>query len=463
MMMMMIVMMMIVQTFLFFATTSQAFNLFQAQPALIVNPPSESIGKRQAILIYFPGNGVPASAYQELVQNIQRQTTAFALTGVILTYPQIIGLDVPPFFGGEKLVDDAITSAGIQGPFDLFLAGHSLGGILVQELLKNERIPYPTKIVLHASYLVDARIRRAFLSRTLTLLGDRDGVNRLTIVPTVYTGAGELTKNVQVLREINHRSFSNGSSNANVDRLDLSCTTSREVGTRVIARATAVFLDDRQDDPDSDSAAAHDDDVGYLLPFAQALAEDKNGQTCTRAQERLVSSQEHDYRITSQNYFRQELPAFLFATPSWTSDERLEMDDIQIKSFYNEPVFNSVVLRISSFPQAIDILRCKLVKKTNEIEPPSCQAMNRMIFEHALSTVPASVQARYRESRRQLTFGPDVIEPMVMKWALGKVQWQDNVVTSPAHRSNKSDKVYCTLISSSHAMEYIMIDSQQEA
>ena len=130
---------------------------------------------------------------------------------------------------------EKITSSGFTGD-NWFLAGHSLGGVMTQDYLKNGDTQFKGQILMSSVLLRDRRSIQStdgttlydYTTPTLTIGGTRDGLMRITRVAESYfhqvtnisTSQAKLFP-VEVLNGVAHYQFAGGVPPSFVQKNDL--------------------------------------------------------------------------------------------------------------------------------------------------------------------------------------------------------------------------------------------------
>ncbi|KAL4225676.1 hypothetical protein ACF0H5_016365 [Mactra antiquata] len=134
-------------------------------------------------IIITPGADIAGEAYEPLGLKIQKSFPGRMWIALLCDFP----FNTPNPVQLPRAVDDAISTfkkKGFQGN-DIFLAGHSLGGVFVGMYGKK----HPSKlagVMLFASYLTKPNRLRDYPVPLLTLSGDLDGLTRITRVVDTF-------------------------------------------------------------------------------------------------------------------------------------------------------------------------------------------------------------------------------------------------------------------------------------
>eukprot|EP00892_Ulva_mutabilis_P001153 jgi/Ulvmu1/11038/UM007_0219.1 len=295
-------------------------------------PSSGASCSREAALIYFPGALIEPESYIPLLRAIQsRLEQAGVALHAVAQSPDIPTASLGPGAEGQKelsshMLETALgtlrTSCGFEGtPDKLIFAGHSFGSYLATAAAFSD--PSFADGVGGLTPIKQPRCRALLSHGTCTppdhvsfqnlqavpvaeILGERDGLIRLCnvvraqsdtdlCVPTPADRARIAP--VAILPNVNHASFSNGSTNPYAAARDLPATAPLAATTAAIADASAQFI--IATDPGANAAAARaavsfferstrSAREDFFDVYREALARDTRGDTCREAQELVL-------------------------------------------------------------------------------------------------------------------------------------------------------------------------------
>ena len=203
-------------------------------------------GQEEVALILMQGAQVTPTQYAPLMKQIQ-SASEYSLWIGIPQYP----LDtVEPLVieSGIQRVIKGMKSQGMNTSL-LFLAGHSLGGAMLQDYVHSN----PTGIkgqILMGSYLERKYKNQAYPTPTLTIGGELDGLSRVTRVMesyyhyTLYPYQGNKPNlfPVVVVQGMSHMQFASGTPPFLVKERDLKSEISYDEAHSIVANLTASFI-----------------------------------------------------------------------------------------------------------------------------------------------------------------------------------------------------------------------------
>ena len=206
--------------------------------------------KVKTLLVLAPGAGIPTEAYRDLAKTL------------IDTFPGDLGVGIIRFTGlapnpmelvsGAQRSSQLAKSCGMDSGGSVFLAGHALGGVLVQKVARKLK---PRGILLLASFLKKAESPEigsedltAYRWPVLTLGGELDGTTRPGWIFNEFEKFNALfntqgvsalrNKPVIILPELNHGSFMDGRKVAR----DLTSPVPTALGHNQIANVANAFI-----------------------------------------------------------------------------------------------------------------------------------------------------------------------------------------------------------------------------
>ena len=122
-------------------TTSSSSSLVDAASCTVTAPPELAMGAEVG-LILIPGAQIPGERYSPLAQQIQAQLADKAKVWVGVTKSFLGNFPNPLEISGA--INDCLSQAaagGLGGP--VYMAGHSLGGIMLETYIKVTYSPAP--------------------------------------------------------------------------------------------------------------------------------------------------------------------------------------------------------------------------------------------------------------------------------------------------------------------------------
>ena len=290
----------------------------------ILLPSTSGAGAREAALIYYPGALVDPKHYVNLCGVIQTklQEAGVAMHVAIPPCPPFTAAMFTPegqITAGTSMLhaalDALLTNCGFKGsPDQVFLAGHSHGGVLASAAAfaghdpDAAAAPPCRSIAMHGAYITPSFNTRHALTAVpvAEILGRRDGLIRLNNIAMHHVALEENIPDavdrariapVAILPGASHTSFSDGASTVYVAPKDLPPTQAVAAATDDIAAATARFILATYPYADKGAAASaaaalaestQHADRAYFDVYRDALARDKTGATCRTLQQLLL-------------------------------------------------------------------------------------------------------------------------------------------------------------------------------
>lgn len=443
-------------------------------------PPTSSKASQLAVLIYFPGANVPSEKYSPLLAHIQEEFHAksIELHAAVLTYSSIGNVQLPPFIQTEKQVKNALKEIKEKyqikpRPDQIILAGHSLGGVLAQNVAFNKPESYGS-LWLHGSFLQNKFQKSQLKLPTLTLTGSRDGLNRLSYVAMQYnsmiskyasTNAVAMDAPTVVLDGVNHIQFCDDFTNDYLTQHDLPSTVSLSQAFSQIGHLTTAFWDQVQTKVVESALvqAVEQSTRDFYNPFVKSFQADTSGETCAELQA-LIFDQEAETRIIKANLPYTKMISFIWTKPKVTDTH------VFVETFVSQ---ESNLIGTSLVPYGVKTMRCKMKTKEAVYGVPSkafdtCADLNRALVDKVLHSLPESYQQAYNNSTRKISFGEDIVYETGINWSRNDLSLTQGAAglkaqcarlkTAPG-TGRYDGMFYCALVSASRAYEHILIDS----
>jgi hypothetical protein len=148
----------------------------------------------EAGLIIIQGAGIDSANYKQFATDLQSKFSGKLWVSV----PQFILSTPQPLQISQKIYEgiDSLTKAGLNINKDMpfFFVGHSLGGIMLQDFILDQKNvdKLPVKVaglILEGSYITRSnrdKLSNANIPNILTIGGELDGVNRITRMVEAY-------------------------------------------------------------------------------------------------------------------------------------------------------------------------------------------------------------------------------------------------------------------------------------
>ncbi|CAE8601350.1 unnamed protein product [Polarella glacialis] len=486
----------------------------------IVLKPQGSSSTPQKMLVFIPGGKVPNQHYEATARAIQaaaaeKQINLWVVIPAVFQRLCIISCTSPkicaPLHGAAEA---ALTVAQGQGwargtdSEDLWLAGHSLGGVcantLFQAYSSPSALPYAGLIVM-GSYVDETGDHDLvnFPTPVLTLNVELDGGlarpgktsvwwrQHLELMSSKGEGYALANKPVIVLPELNHTNFCPGFDVPG----DLPAEVDQATATGLIGQSVAAFLvlqmNTSSTAEKAAAAALLSEQVAWtkqlLTPYLKAqdlermpsdtkISAEGASPFCAHAQHMVAGmSDSDDARIEVQDGFHVDSQNLEHCHPNWTSlnDGRILIRSCGHTDYYPD-ISNTGTITAASE------IACKMLssdrvaeqlKTVAAVTNVPCSEGNRYAVSVAEQLAAPSTLERFRSQGRGWCFLDDAhtagnIGPLwVFKDAL---QLEENAtcmsVTSPVLFTELDDQIYpgshyCKFLSPARALDWMMTDS----
>ncbi|XP_069977884.1 uncharacterized protein [Penaeus vannamei] len=456
----------------------------------IILPPTTDGGAEAALLIV-PGAFINGEAYQPLGEAIQAASSLKLWVGLVRPFL----LDLP---NPSDLIPDLDKT--LQTMRDLgmttdqiFLAGHSLGGVILQNAQWTEENGVKGWVLM-ASYLPAGALANTSLP-VMHISGDLDGQDRITHVMMTFeeledtleeNPANVYIKPVVVLEDVNHMHFASGEPPAAVVNMDILSPMSQEDAQALIASHVSAFLTIVTGRPEASVPEAQQTlDVAHMSTsiklqplqyltavtegdglrsewsergqwFMSAVAEEDRGSlrimdTIYPTTSELASSKPHivlDGSVANVTTCTHVFPPTLADGMSGL----LTASEMAVKFKSREAV--------------MEVLSPLGVQFTEEI---SCKEVNEAAFQLALDSASEIARQRFESRGRPATFHADDVKLTGSGWLGAHLAYNDTdtglEITSPSLPTGVDvgfglgGMHYCKLLAPSRALEYVMVDS----
>lgn len=220
---------------------------------IIIPPPSPST--TYSILIMIQGASLTPSSYQPLLEKIQQNTKLSLWVGV-----SDFLLDTPnPLTISSQISDiiDQIKETAGGSPQKIFYAGHSLGGVVLSNHLKDQLVD---GVILLGSFLTrsfrsisdpDGFSILNFKSRVLTIGAELDGLSRITRMAEAFYHSIINNKHperfpISIIPGASHMQFASGEPPFFVKMNDLKPDISIEEAHDLISKSIASFIEENE-------------------------------------------------------------------------------------------------------------------------------------------------------------------------------------------------------------------------
>jgi hypothetical protein len=466
----------------------------QGGNALLVAPAASASGP-DALLVIFPGAKIPAEQYTKLAAAVQAAAGGRLWVGI----PSFMADMANPLQAGARF-DEVVKAAREAGAKDLelgrdvFVAGHSLGGIMAKDVVKGRGL---AGLVLLASYLPALPFSpdlAAYPVPVLTLGGEIDGQARITRIAkelaaleALLAGGGAAAANaladkpVVVLPDVNHRQFAAGVP----DPADHDAEIPLDEAHARIATVVGAFLNaHRRADAATVTAARTTlasavTTTRGLLDGYLALVAREGGSYCEGMQRRIAglpAAEESALAITSQRYG--DAATFALSKPSLEAENGGLQVGVRTMTFHLPNPGDAM----TSVPNAAVAIACKTKSPAAlaEAQPalsipagtPSCAAENAHALELALAAVRPEARARYLAKGRSLRFLDDQALGTGVQWLAAPLSFEASkgngevfevrsprLLTAPDATPPFEGMFYCKLVSPARAAEWVLFDA----
>lgn len=454
---------------------------YKLQDPLVLN--ADSNHDLSAVLIYLPGANVPTEKYVGLAESLIREfeVRGTSLTLILVRYPKLFEMDLPPFWAPESMVTYALSFIEYNSATPLFLGGHSLGAIMGQIIVftDNEQKHSYSGAILHSGYILDKYRQSAPLKvPTITISGTRDGLNRLTYLAMQYKDLRShdryLYNSPAILIEgMNHMHPAGGFYNNYTRQKDLEATISAEEAVRKTVEYSTLFLLNclnQTVDLEETFEQVRRSENDFFLPYIAAIESDLRGETCVSAQKIHfgADASSRDIFASEPHLKRSKRVGFIFSKPKGNET------CVKVQTYATKA---RTMFGRSSVPQAIQTFNCKLVTKeqlfgTKSEDFDMCGQVNQKLVDDALSKLSEQTRSDYASSPNKWIFGADHDYSGGFGWAFqGDVTFVHGPhhvnIVNPRLRTNPGNgryggKMNCGLVSKSRAVEHALIDAYRK-
>ena len=457
-------------------------------------PPMSTATGQDIGLVMIPGAQIAGEKYEDLTVEIQRQLPGARLW-VGLTRGWLGSFPNPVEIAGalNDCVDKA-SSEGLSGP--VFMAGHSLGGIMLETYVKD----HPDKaagIILLGSYLPDlfGDSSNQFPVPVLTAVGELDGltlsyVYREWIESSEADGAGSYP--VYVIDDANHAQVASGEIPSFVTTQDIPSPISFEEAHQRYAEAVVSFIIKQQQPlfSEEEVTAAFETNSRlkrntgeFLVPFATtSLMETDNADVPSSSW--MIEGQRILLAATEEEM--ENLEVIDFVVPfSDLGDTKpgvnSSMECQALVSTFCQPQYESSVADANILYSA-SVIKAKfkiedVVRESlclPEIPRRQCMDVNIAAFDLALSLATEEARERFLSIGTQLVFDNDSVSPWGPGWeySSGLHYKKINETHTSLHSTSLISEPdffipaaagmhYCDLLSPFRALEWIYIQGLQ--
>ncbi|MEI8027209.1 MAG: alpha/beta hydrolase [Pseudomonadota bacterium] len=482
---------------------------FKETNRYLLLPPVQS-SPNAMILMILPGAKKQAWEYSHLAEEIQKKSFVPLWIGIAeftgnLPNPLEANFRLRSLI--EYLKKEGLSTAGED---KIFLAGHSMGGIMAQGQVKNKKY---AGLILFSSYLTrknDMSTLPDFPMPVLTMSGELDGLTRITRISLENEAAQEVAqkvgekvvaarKPVILVKGVNHSQFA---SEVLIDG-DFLPEVTYPVAQEKIAQVTADFImaNSKSEIAQDGDTNQHEDAIlrlmsgqketsALLQPFVASKKD--QSQWCAGTQILLVDHLKANQKITVLNDVYPEKKLFSQSVPKAEvkSDTSLE---VHVPTWEEKP---SNPFDFSIIPEGTSEIDCKLYVPNSvpNVETKSvscfehslesapiasiCQYANLRIYEEVLSKMSEVQRLRFQSRGKKLAMDADFLLDSERSWLNSPLKISPSesdretlIFQSPAWISSiqtanpninflEGDSQYnCKLLSPSRIAEWILVDS----
>ena len=442
--------------------------------------------KEPVLLVIVPGAKLGPESYVDLGKKIISQSSQniwIAITDFPGNFPNPIQMT-----GKIKWVRQLVAEKG-QTFVDqqVFVAGHSLGGIMAAPSVKELKIG---GLIHLASYLPQSKVAgnqqlSEFPTPVLTIGGTRDGLTRASFIARELAKAEAMDKSmehryriqrksVHLVSGAKHSHFSDGFFQEGDLETDSSLQKSREKIIALIDAFITLNSSNESDDTIIDTKvnilkSSEKDTKQWLSGYYQMQLADKDH--CLFAQKIIGNVNDAEYAEFEviQDDYAPNYVEFVSSKPSLT---RLELR-LSYRASYHTNLMDE-----STTPAAPSTIACKMksheaIAQALSVESKSslsCADVNRATFDLAKSLLNSEQYDSWVKWGKKISFGEDRARNAGPIWLASKATIEDDgeatIVRSGALNTALDSPLvagmhYCKLVAPSRAFEWFLVDSQK--
>jgi len=476
-----------------------------ADDHIVLPPKMTDPSLPEKMLLFIPGGGVPNAHYVETAHAIQEATTHQRLW---VTIPTVLGniaipqcatkfLCAPLHATTERALSKAVDQGWNRGndEQDMWLAGHSLGGICANTMFKAYRGGYAGLVVMGSYVDQDGPYSLANYPKPLLMLnveldygGARPGKTsiwwkqHLEFAEASGDDEALKQKNVIILPGMNHSDFCPGFDVPG----DLPAEVSQGTATQIIGDAVSAFLHAQTGDR---SALAklrtfRNQNHVWMDPYLQAEAMERNDQSGTKGTSSFCESAMHlqaglsgadDRHLEVTDHFFAQKSNFDDCHPVYeTAGSTLRATSCSHTDYYpdtaNTGYFacsKQISCKWSSSDRIAEQLRTTAVQSD-----VSCRDINMQMVQTIEKLAPTVTLQRFRQNGRGWCFEDDSrkVVDNPDQWQLArnvmKLEEKANCMSVSSLRLHTSldsmilpGSTYCKLLSPTRILDWMMTDS----
>lgn len=417
---------------------------------------------------------VPASAYVDIVKKLQQKVSFQLWVGIVSFLGNTPNPIEFPLKTNEIIRQVQQVVPSLDAASDVFVAGHSLGGVMAQLSAGNH-----SGLVLWGAYITNHKYG-TYGTSTLTLGAELDGLTRVTRIAedfAVYKQKQLLNKPVVVIPGASHSQFCNQTVKGDL-KPELTLAEAQDA----ITELTAAYLYVQAKDP-SISTLLRETAKNLLAKAATITNEMVSGflhareleqsQYCADSQsvvlERQIATSElHRLQITNKAY--DNLFSFVGSKPNITgtigntdSHNSYPLNPVDVSTI---PVSaNEIACKMKSLEAITHALNTTVTSK----DAVTCIYVNQILMQAVPSLVTPASYKRYQQWGKPIVLQDDLQYTAGPTWVAAGLHFEITPtrvqVASPALHTDMSAPFglggmqYCKLFSPAKAVEWILVDS----
>jgi len=383
---------------------------------------------------------------------------------------------------------------------NLFVVGHSLGGIIGQGYIADNSTGIMGLVLLGKFLSFDYQDPQVnYPVPVLTISGELDGLTKISRIAMSFNQMlrhpqqkGHLRFPVTIIPGAYHSSFITGDIPTQINASDIKPEISNQQAWYVTAQLIDAFVDAQLhlNSSDTNPGAKFLSDYVYgktyplMKPLLDAFALEGNPYLYNASlvgytkwvvdnifDEMNISSATIPTNISSQEHDRYQ---FIFDTPS-ASVQNGTLNHQTYTYKYIGTVESDDMSNIpyqSAYWISVKYKSAEFIYKTANISATptqmSCKTLNQKAIDQVLATIPAKNLERYQKYGVKLVAGEDTVYSNSISWQFSSIDYQDNggvmSVSSPRLHTKldawfSSGNFYCKLLSPARVAEWIYVDS----
>lgn len=470
-------------------------------------------------VIMLGSKDIPAGHYEKHWNEVQKRLEEAAQMGLFVAISSFEG-DVANLESTRRIVNDAysaIIDAGLEGNATIYLAGHLVGGSMIQKyaLVRDSSAPFvPSGLILLGSFMERNSLSNIdkLPKRSLTFAAELDGVIRITRhMEQFYKLNGDVSNNpshtIVVIEGASHSQFFQGKASESILSLDFQPEVPDESVLSEIADTITKFISVEKDHLRRDSlemlASYNAKTSMFFQPLVKSFKlegfyffdppcnEAQPGTKCTYgspwvsdfAQKILAGVGDkvmsvdrfwqtdmifpHDYIPQLKKICSLSGDCFLNAT-SYTTNRYASSKGLDLGSSVSAST--KIVTKLNSREQVF-----KTLGLNESHSAAQCMEINEAALSWALKHAGSTALKRYNNFGQKLRMRPDhAFQWNYPSWDLASIEMKANAATGEidvvSQSVNFDSKIlgfgglfYCNLMSPARIMEWIYIDSLRNA